>query len=117
MNVVRLGGFGAMRQILKDDPFEMAVERALGERIRGDRAIACAMWCALANITWRDADGDTYSYSFRSAGDLIAAIYRKGNYMDWYCCGRVGDVDEEISDSMKEEGWFWEKYSETKEPK
>jgi hypothetical protein len=103
-----MGGLWDGRQINTEDAFEVTVNRVLGERIRSDAIIACDMWCALANVDWRHTNGDTAAYSFRAAGDLVAAIRGSGMYMDWYCCGYHGRVTEEISDALATEGWSWE---------
>lgn len=100
-----------------DDPFEAAVERALGERLRKEhvgvprlgwyegRAIGNRLWGSLANVDWTHENGDTASYSLRAAGDLIAAIVGEGDYMTYYCSAEHGVIDEEIADAMAREGW------------
>lgn len=91
------------------DKFEAAVDRALGDQIRVDDAMAAAMWSALANVDWfHPASGDSASYSFRAAGDLIAAIRGRGNYLDWYCSGPYATVSDHIARSLKKEGWIYD---------
>jgi hypothetical protein len=100
-----LGGIWDGRQLDVDDAFEVAVNRALGERIRADDKVACDMWCALADLGWKHTNGDTAAYSYRAAGDLVAAVRGRGMYMDWYCCGEEERVTEEIAVAMAAEGW------------
>lgn len=103
-----LGGVSNGRKLDEEDAFEVAVNRALGDRIRGDKKVAQDMWCALANLGWKHSNGDTAEYSFRAAGDLVAAIRGEGDYMDWYCNGEFPRVTDEIGRALAAEGWTQE---------
>ena len=88
----------------KDDLFAQALNRAYGDKIRADEDFAAKAWGALANVDWAHANGDDASYSFRAAGDLIAAIRGEGMYMDWYCSSEAG-ISEPLAEGLAKEGW------------
>ena len=88
-----------------DDPFEVAVNRVLGNRIRADDAMALAMCAATSNVDWHHVGGAVTDYSFRTAANMVAAIRGKGDYMDWYGQSDVGVVSPEIAEALAAEGW------------
>jgi hypothetical protein len=88
-----------------EDAFEMAVARALGARMRADDGVAIAVWCALAGVDWVHVNGDTALYTWRSAGDVVAAARGEGDYMDWYAKGDAGIISLEVRTAMAAEGW------------
>lgn len=102
-----LGGIQGGRQLNNADLFEATVERVLGSSMRQDSTLAKEMWSALANVDWFHENGDTAGYSFRAAGDLVAAIMGHGDYMDWYCCGPTGRVSDRVADALEAEGWTY----------
>jgi hypothetical protein len=108
--IVILGGTREGREIDPGYELEVAFNEALGDRIREDDEMACQAWCALANTLWKSPAGETWSYSFRAAGDAVAAIRNETGhmpYMRWYCCGREQTVTAEISEAMAKLGWAW----------
>lgn len=101
-----LGGIQGGREVNPEDLFEQAVNTALGDAIRSDDDMAAKMWAALANQDWQHEDGHMASYSFRAAGDLVAAIRGNGDYMDWYCSHDYPYAGEDITGPMLEQGWM-----------
>jgi hypothetical protein len=112
-----MGGLKGGRPLNPDDLFEAAVDRTMGERLRAegigpggfgaynDTSLAARLWGSLANVDWKHEGGDTASYSFRAAGDLVAAVIGDGDYMDWYCSAPDGNPDAEVCAFMAAEGW------------
>jgi len=101
-----LGGVAGGRPRDNEDLFECAVEACMGDKLREDESWGRALWGSLANVDWVHENGDTASYSFRAAGDLIAAIVGKGDYMDWYCSAPYyGECYPHIREAMATQGW------------
>lgn len=106
--MIEYGGLGGLpngRPINDGDAFEVAASRCLGNAMKIDDTLCVELWSALANMEWKHDNGDTASYTFRSAGDLIAAVIGRGNYMDWYCSGPYAVVSDRIKDALSREGW------------
>jgi hypothetical protein len=100
-----MGGIKDGRPLDETDAFEMAVSRALGEQMKTDEMLCQEVWSALANCSWEHQNGDTASYTWRAAGDLIAAVIGRGDYMDWYMSGPDGEVSDRVAEAMEKEGW------------
>lgn len=100
-----LGGIWEGRPLDEADAFEALLNRLFGDAVRADDETAKALWGALSNVEWHHANGDTAGFSFRRAGDVVAAIRGNGNYMEWYCSAPYGVVREDIREAMAAEGW------------
>lgn len=88
-----------------EQAFVEGLERALGERIRGDDQFTMRAWGSLANVTWSHPTHGELGLSFRTAGDVLADIYGSGDYMEWYMSSPAGVVDQEFREAMAPEGW------------
>lgn len=103
-----LGGVLGGREFNVHDRFEVDLNRALGDEMRKDRELAKDVWGALANVDWRTTDGkDTASYSFRAAGDMIAAIRAVPgeDYCTFYCSRGYARITDQIREAMAKVGW------------
>jgi hypothetical protein len=87
--------------------FEAAVDRAVGDRVRSDGTCGVDLWSALADVEWHGADGEIVSYSFRSAGELVAWVREEGDYIEWFCGDAPGVVATWIGDALEVEGWSY----------
>lgn len=100
-----LGGLKERREIIADNKFENDFHTSIGAIIKSDPDKGSAVWSALANVEWHGPDGEVAGYSFRAAGDLIAASLGAGNYMDWYCSAQAGQVEGWIEEALGKFGW------------
>lgn len=44
-------------------------------------------------------------YSFRVVSGIIANLNQSGDYIDWYCSGFEGVVNQEVLDDLNSLGW------------
>ncbi len=103
--------------------FEDDLKGALGEQIRAaPRAVgayrreyasnkAVAVYRALSNVEWEHETGSRFQCSFRYAGGMIARIRDEGDYIDWYCSGEEGHVDDDIAEALAAKGWKYKEMS------
>lgn len=107
---VMAGGIDDTREILADDSpyahFEQDVNEVLGDQVRESVEASKALWSALTNTVWCHGEKEyCVLYTFRSAGDLVAAIRGGGTYHYWYCASWPGVVSGEICRAMESKGW------------
>jgi hypothetical protein len=100
-----LGGSSTTPERNPDDLFEATIAEAFGEQMKTDGVLCGEVWSALAGIEWHHVNGDKASYSFRAAGDLIAAIRNEGTYIDWYCATPTATVSSRVYAEMLSRGW------------
>lgn len=77
-----------------------------------DKNDALKIYGSIANVTWRHEGGSRFSCTWRYAGDIAADLYQEGGveddrykYMEFYCSGNEGTVDEEVEKTMSNFGW------------
>ena len=100
-----IGGLKETRQVYEKDRFERDFRDALLPMLRESEVYCQQAWSALANVEWHHGDEEPAAYSFRAAGDLIAACLEAGNYLDWYCSGPAGVVADWIEEALQAKGW------------
>lgn len=81
-----------------------------------DKTFAQNFYAALCNTEWVDSEQNTFFFSWRGAGALVASIRNrffesKEDYMDYYCSGIKIDWDDDISPFV-EEGFVTQEISE-----
>lgn len=59
----------------------------------------------IKNETFDLLSEKTWSCSWRYAGGIIAHMRKQGDYMDWYCAGNEGIVEEVIREDLLKLGW------------
>lgn len=102
---VRSGGLGRTRRHDRKDPFESAVAAGFAGLVRASDSFGEELWSALTEICWTHADHGGVSYTFRAAGDLVAALKGSGTYMDWSGYARPGRVTVQIKETLAGAGW------------
>ena len=77
-------------------------ERLLEHKQMEDYDFAKKIYANLCNLVWYDyVNDEAISHSWRDAGGFVASIRNESfdlseGYMDFYCSGEEGEVDEEI---------------------
>lgn len=60
----------------------------------------------IKNDVWSILQDKTWSCSWRYAGGIVSRLEDNDNYMDYYCSGNEGLVDEEIREDLLKIGWI-----------
>jgi hypothetical protein len=77
-------------------------ERLLEHKQMEDYDFAKKIYANLCNLVWYDyVNDEAISHSWRGAGGFVASIRNESfdlreGYMDFYCSGEEGEVDEEV---------------------
>lgn len=98
-----------------DNSFQEDVLAAnwLTEKIDADRQYAQRFYAGLCNTVLhkKEAAAETYSCSWRMAGELISEVLGAGDYLDWYCSGSIpgatpeGTVAADVKADIEKLGW------------
>ena len=75
-------------------------------KMRASKDYCKRFYAAMCNTDlYKIGSTGEYGYSWRSAGALVADILGEGDYLNWYCSGNEGFVDDEIADDLNQIGW------------
>ena len=86
-----------------------------------DSNYANNLYGAMCNVEWdHKGDNSCWGCSWRYAGGILADICnrnlgsnkRKYDYLDFYCCGTEGQVDECIEEDLEKMGWKYKRLGE-----
>ena len=91
---------------------DILTDATIGFKICNDDYYAQLFYAALCNTEWCRNTVESmlkgepeYSFSWRSAADLVAYIREGMHYMDYYASGNEGSVDEEVRKDLLAIGW------------
>lgn len=80
--------------------------QTIKNKMRASKDYCKRFYAAMCNTDlYKAGSAGEYGFSWRSAGGLVADILGEGDYLDWYCSGNEGYVDNEISDDLNAIGW------------
>lgn len=94
--------------------FETQVKKQLAYKFQNDE-YATNFYRAISNMRWKRLNdkNNIFKCSWRFAGGLVARIRNKDEtYIDFYCSGNEGNIDNEIKKDLNQLGWVafpWEK--------
>lgn len=83
-------------------------------KMRNSRDYCVRFYGTLCNNELMYGDYIT-GYSWRATGGLIADILGEGDYMNWYCSGGEGHIDDEVQDDLLAIGWHVVPYKEERD--
>lgn len=85
---------------------DLLSSRRMTELAQASDLFAGLLYAALCNTEWRHVQtGARWSCSFRDAGDVVASLRGNESYLDWYCWGFEGTVDERVHTECLDLGW------------
>jgi hypothetical protein len=73
-------------------------------KMRNSRNYCVRFYATLCNNDLVYGDYTT-GYSWRATGGLIADILGEGDYLNWYCSGGEGNIDDEVQNDLNAIGW------------
>ncbi len=84
---------------------DLGLSPRLRNLVRSD-VFATLLYGALCNTVWlHKATGTVWSCSWRKAGGIVATLRCRGDYVDWYCVGGEGLIDEQVLAEIEMLGW------------
>ena len=84
---------------------DLAGSERIREKVKGD-LFAGLLYAALCNNEWRHRRAnETWGCTWRSAGDVVTGLRGEGDYLDWYCWGHEGVIDEVVLAELEALGW------------
>ena len=94
--------------------FEADLPGLFAERVKADAAggmfahehtFAVRLYGSLCNVEWRHVNGTRYSCSWRYAGSIVSRLVGGADYLDFYCSGHEGEIDDDVADALAGLGW------------
>jgi hypothetical protein len=73
--------------------YDMLRSDHMVNRVRASDSYAQNLYAAMCNTVWQEHDvweilsDQTWSCSWRYAGEIVSRMRGQGDYMDWYCSG------------------------------
>lgn len=90
---------------------DMSDDLIIKQKLRSSKSYCKRFYSTLCNNELFKGEFGT-GYSWRATGGLIADLLGQGDYMDWYCSGNEGLIDEEVEQDLARLGWVVKPYDD-----
>lgn len=87
-----------------DLELDLRCSKEISDKCKSSKDYSYKLYSSLCNNKFKKKD-KVCDYSFRVVSGIIANLNQSGDYIDWYCSGFEGTIDNEVLKDLMNLGW------------
>jgi hypothetical protein len=87
-----------------DLELDLRCSKLLSEKCKNSKEYSYKLYSSLCNNKFKK-NNNICSYSFRVVSGIVANLNESGDYIDWYCSGYEGLINQEVIEDLNSLGW------------